>query len=79
MGDLFGLRPVGAGALLLVHRRGDAHVDLLALAAEQRVVGGVAHERVLERVARLGAEAAPVHQPRLHQLAQLALERVEAV
>ena len=66
-------------AAVLVHRGGDAHVDLLALAAQQRIVGGVADQRVLERVARRGAEAAPVDEPRLHQLAQLALERVQAV
>ena len=78
MGDLFALRDV-AGLTSILHRSGDAQVDLLALAPEQRVVGRVADQRVLERVAGLDAEAAPVDEAGLHQLAQLALERVDGV
>ena len=62
----------------VLHRGGDPQVDLLALAPEQRVVGRVADQRVLERVAGL-RPAAPVDQAGLHQLAQLALERVDRV
>ena len=78
MGDLFALRRV-AGMASVLHRGGDPQVDLLALAPEQRVVGRVADQRVLERVAGLDAEAAPVDEAGLHQLAQLALERVDRV
>ncbi len=78
VGDFLALRRV-AGLASILHRGGDAQVDLLALAAQQRIVGGVADQCVLERVAGLGAEAPPVHQARLHQLAQLALERVDRV
>jgi uncharacterized protein with NAD-binding domain and iron-sulfur cluster len=43
--------------------------------AQERVVGGVAHERVLEGVA-LGAPAAPVeHEPALDQLPEIAAQR----
>ena len=43
-------------------RGGDPSMDLLAPAFQQALVGGVAHQRVLERVGRLRRRAAAEHQ-----------------
>jgi hypothetical protein len=49
---------------------GDAGMDLLASAAQQGVVGGVLHQRMLEGVFRVRRRAAPEHQLGTNELRQ---------
>ncbi len=79
MGNLFALHLVCSGALALVHRHRNPQVHLLPLPSQQRVVRGVPDQRVLERVASLRAEPALMHETRLHEAAQLTLQRVLAL
>jgi hypothetical protein len=55
---------------LLFKRRGDAGMQLLAPAAQQRTVGGVLHQRVLEGIFRIGGCPAPEDQFGVHELRQ---------
>jgi hypothetical protein len=59
------LRDVGES---LLEHFGDPGVQLLALGLEQRLVGGVLNQGVLEAVGRLGRHAAAEHQLRSHPL-----------
>ncbi len=61
---------------VLLQRPGDLGVDALAAAAQERAVGGILDQRVLERVARLGRRAAAMNQLGVDQLAQHAIERI---
>jgi hypothetical protein len=61
-GEQLGLRVRRPGEALLQHP-GDARVQPLPLRLEQALVGGITHQRVLERVARRRRLA-----PREHQL-----------
>ena len=75
MGENLGLRPRQLGKSRLDHP-GNPLVDLLALALEHRLVGGVLDQRVLEQVARPGRAALLEQDLGRDQLAQLATEGV---
>ena len=57
-------------------RARDAAVDLLAARPQQRVVGGLLHQGVLEGVGGVRRIAAPEHEARLGQLVERALQLV---
>ena len=70
-------RPVGhdVGELLLQHLR-DLGMQLLALRFEQRVVGGVLHQRMLEGIGRCRWRTLAEDQSRIDQLLQPLHERL---
>ena len=49
-------------------------VHLLLAALEQALIGGILHQRMLERVARLGRDSASIHEFGLFELLQGAFE-----
>jgi hypothetical protein len=54
--------------------RGDAPMQFLPLRAQQRAVGGVLHQRVLEQVGGMRSGAAAKQQSRIDQLSQRGLQ-----
>ena len=73
MGEELG-RPRDRLRKLALERVRDPRVHLFALAVEKRVVGGVPHQRVLERVDRVRWRLIPGHQAGPRQLRQLLVE-----
>ena len=73
MGQHLGLGVLDVREALLDHPR-DLAVQLLSSALEQRVVGRVLHQRVLEGVGGIGRRAAAERQPRLGQLRECVVE-----
>ena len=59
--------PLGKVGEVAFQHLGDARVQLLAAGAQQRAVGGVLHQRVLEQVRRLRRHAATEQQPGIGQ------------
>ena len=69
MGQEFGLALDEIGEMLLQHRR-DPGMQFLPPCAQQRAVGGVLHQRVLEEVGGVRSDAAAEQQPGIAELIQ---------
>ena len=84
VGPLFGAGVVAAQLLGLVpnalgealpERVGDPRVELLAAAAQERLIGRLLDQRVLEGVGRLRRSAAAQEHPRAHQPIEAVAQR----
>ena len=73
MGQEFGLALDEIGEILLQHRR-DPGMQFLPSSAQQRAVGGVLHQRVLEQVGGVRRGAAAKQQSGIAQLIQRGLQ-----
>jgi len=73
MREQFGLALDTIGEILLKHRR-NTGVQLLPLSAQQRAIGGVLHQRMLEEVGGMRRGAAAKQQSRVAELAQRGLQ-----
>ena len=68
----------GSIGKVLLQRLGDPGMQLLPLALEQGVVGGILHQSMFEGEGGLGQCAAAVHHPRFGELPQALFERFVA-
>ena len=73
MGEQFGVARDEIGEMRF-QCRGDAPMPFLPLRAQQRAVGGVLHQRVLEQVGGMRSGAAAKQQSRIDQLSQRGLQ-----